>query len=250
VRLATEGRIRRIEIDTSHFKGNHPDTCSIEGSCDGERWDDLLPRTKLQPHTRHFFIDELLCGGPFTHLRLNVYPDGGVGRLRAWGVATAGGRRAAAVRHLNTLLDPSALRRVCAADRWVETLAKARPFGSWEEMTGAAARIWRALAPADRLEAFAAHPRIGERKGGWSAGEQAGTDGAAELTMRRIAEVNRAYEEKFGFVFLVCATGRTAEEILAAAQARLGNDPETELEIATAEQERITELRLEKLVMS
>ncbi len=88
VRLATEGRIRRVEIDTNHFKGNYPDTASVEGSRDGETWTDLLPRTKLQAHTRHFFIDELLADGPFTHLRLNVYPDGGVSRLRVWGTAT------------------------------------------------------------------------------------------------------------------------------------------------------------------
>ncbi len=74
VQLAAEGDVRRIEVDTNHFKGNYPDTASIEGSLDGETWTELLPRTKLQAHTRHFFIDELLTSGPFTHLRMNVYP--------------------------------------------------------------------------------------------------------------------------------------------------------------------------------
>jgi allantoicase len=249
VRLATEGLVRRIELDTNHFKGNYPDTASIEGTRDGELWEDVLPRTKLQAHTRHFFLDELLTDGPFTHLRMNVFPDGGVSRLRVWGVATEEGRRAAAVRRVNTLFDPGELRKVCASQKWIDAMAAARPFASWDEMIAASDRIWMSLEPADWQEAFAAHPRIGERKAGWSSQEQSGTRGASEETMRALAEGNAAYEQKFGHVYLVCATGRSADEMLANLNERMNHDPETELRTAAAEHAKITALRLEKLVL-
>jgi allantoicase len=249
VKLAAEGDVRRIEVDTNHFKGNYPDTCSIDGSRDGEQWTEVLPRTKLEAHTRHFFIDELRTPGPFTHLRLNVFPDGGVSRLRVWGRATEAGRRGAAVTRVNTLLDLSELHRVCGSQRWVSAFANERPFASWDAMSHAARRIWLALDEHGWLEAFAAHPRIGERKAGWSQQEQSGTRGAADETMRALAEGNRAYEEKFGFVYLVCATGRTADEMLANLRERMPHDRASELRIAAEEQAKIMELRLEKLVL-
>jgi allantoicase len=249
VKLATDGHVHRIEIDTNHFKGNYPDTASIEGSRDGESWTEVLPRTKLQAHTRHFFIDELVNNGPFTHLRMNVYPDGGVSRLRVWGKATPEGRREAAVRRVNTLFDPDVLRAVCASQAWIDGMAASRPFASWEQMIETSNRIWFSLDPKEWLDAFAAHPRIGERKAGWSSQEQSGTRTASEETMNAIAEGNRAYEGKFGFVYLICATGRTAEEMRENLDQRLKNDRETELRTAAEEHAKITALRLEKLVL-
>lgn len=248
VKLATEGNVRRIEVDTNHFKGNYPDTCSIDGSLDGEHWTVLLPRTKLQAHTRHFFIDELAGDGPLTHVRVNVFPDGGISRLRVWGVATQNGRRGAAVRRINTLFHAYEFKKVCGSKEWARRMAEARPFASWDDLLQKAGSIWSALTPDHHLEAFGAHPRIGEKKPGWSAQEQSGVRTAAEETMRAIAEGNRAYEEKFGFVYLVCATGRSADEMLANLTERLTHDRETELRIAADEQRRITELRLEKMV--
>jgi allantoicase len=85
VRLATKGTIRRIELDTRHFKGNAPGACSLDGSNDGVDWRELLAKTPLAPHTRHTFEDTLRGLGDLTHVRLNIYPDGGVGRLRLYG---------------------------------------------------------------------------------------------------------------------------------------------------------------------
>jgi allantoicase len=254
VRLATEALLRRLELDTNHFKGNFPDTASIEGSRDGETWTEVLPRTKLQAHTRHFFRDELLDEGPFTHLRMNVYPDGGVSRLRVWGVATEHGRHAEVVRHLNSLTAQdreAALFRCCASQRWSATVASAAPYGGWDELLGLADRVWRELGPEDWREAFAAHPRIGEKKpvSRWSSSEQSGTRGASAETIAALSDANRAYEAKFDHVFLICATGRTADEIRASCNERLGNDAATELQNAAEEQRRITHLRLEKLVL-
>jgi allantoicase len=97
LQLGRPGAIRKIEVDTNHFKGNYPDTCSIEGcvapgattdalTSPATRWSELLPQTKLQADTRHFFERELTPLAGCTHLRLNILPDGGVSRLRVWAV--------------------------------------------------------------------------------------------------------------------------------------------------------------------
>jgi len=116
--------------------------------------------------------------------------------------------------------------------------------------------VWGGLGREDWLEAFAHHPEIGdvdrlrERFGAgaaFSEGEQAGVEGAGEEVLRRLAAGNRAYREKFGHVFLVCATGKTAAQMLELLEARLPAEPAAELEVAAGEQAKITRLRLEKL---
>jgi 2-oxo-4-hydroxy-4-carboxy-5-ureidoimidazoline decarboxylase len=131
-----------------------------------------------------------------------------------------------------------------------------RPFASGDEVLQSADAIWNSLDRPDRLEAFAAHPRIGDldslRKkfattADLACGEQSGVAGAGEYVIRALAEGNREYEAKFGHIFIVCATGKTSAEMLAILRERLPNDPDTELCIAAAEQAKITRLRLEKL---
>jgi allantoicase len=254
VKLAAEGSLRRIEIDTNHFKGNYPDTCSIDGSrafADDE-WFEVLPRTKLQAHTRHLFIDELVNQGPVTHLRLNVFPDGGVSRLRVFGIATEEGRGDAAARYVNTLVDDAAaiqLRNCCGSSEWVRRMIAARPFASWSDLVRDAEAIWNGLTPDDWREAFAAHPRIGERSSStWARQEQSGAASASSDMQDALAEANREYEARFGHIYIVCATGRSADEMLAVAWQRLENTPHHELHVAAEEQMKITKLRLMKLV--
>jgi allantoicase len=237
VKLACEGVVRRVEIDTAHFKGNYPDTCSI---------DPLLPRTKLQADTRHIFVDELNDAGPITQLRLNVYPDGGVSRLRVYGTATEAGRAAMVTRRVNTMLGDAELRRVCGSSEWVRRMMAARPLA---DAFAAADEIWSSLGRDDILEAFAAHPRIGEKKASaWASREQSGTATASDDTMRALAEANTEYERRFGHIYIVCATGKSADEMLQSARQRLSNDPEAELRVAAEEQRKIMQLRLMKLV--
>ena len=88
VKLARPGTIRRIEVDTRHFKGNAPSACSLDASTDGATWRELVPRLPLQPHARHTFEDDIRQLGDVTHVRFNIYPDGGVGRLRLYGRPT------------------------------------------------------------------------------------------------------------------------------------------------------------------
>jgi OHCU decarboxylase len=136
-------------------------------------------------------------------------------------------------------------------------MAAARPFVSGDELTETADRVWRGLSKADWLEAFSAHPKIGSpaaaghgKARAWSRDEQSGAGGASRETLESLAATNREYEERFGHIFIVCATGRTAGEMLALLRTRLGNDPESELSLAAEEQRKITRLRLEKLLVS
>ena len=128
-----------------------------------------------------------------------------------------------------------------------------RPFGSDEELFAAARAEWFALTPDDWREAFRHHPKIGDRDAlrarfpttaHLSEREQRGVAGVSDETLDALAEGNRAYEERFGYIFIVCATGKTADEMLALLRARVANDPHTELLIAAGEQAKITELRL------
>lgn len=254
VQLAAEGVVRRIEVDTNHFKGNYPDTASIEGTraYASDEWFEVLPRTKLQAHTRHLFIDELEQNGPVTHLRLNVYPDGGVSRLRVFGVATEEGRANAAAEYVSTLTEDIAaaqLRNCCGSSEWVRRMMAARPFATGHDLMHASEEIWNGLTPSDWREAFAAHPRIGERSGSrWARQEQSGTASASSESMDALATANREYEARFGYIYIVCATGRSADEMLAMARQRLENDRDDELRNAAGEQMKITKLRLMKLV--
>lgn len=143
------------------------------------------------------------------------------------------------------------LLRCCGSRRWAEAMAAARPFATEADLFDAADRIWNSLAPADWLEAFAAHPRIGGTPTSkWSRAEQAGVEGASSDVQDELARLNLEYEARFGHVFLICATGRSADEMLAELRRRLHHHPAEELRLAAAEQAKITRLRLEKLLTS
>jgi 2-oxo-4-hydroxy-4-carboxy-5-ureidoimidazoline decarboxylase len=144
----------------------------------------------------------------------------------------------------------------CGSDRWVERMLARRPFGSLEELLSSARREWFALDPADWREAFAHHPRIGNRADlqrrfatarELSEREQSGVAGAPDEILDALADANRSYEERFGYIFIVRATGRTAAQMLELLRERLANPPEIEIEVAATEQAKITELRLLKL---
>jgi OHCU decarboxylase len=149
------------------------------------------------------------------------------------------------------------LLKCCGSNAWARRMEAQRPFGDARELLAAADEIWRSLGENDWLEAFAAHPKIGGRRAAreqdaqaesWSEQEQSGARLAARATLDELAEANRAYEEKFGHIFIVCATGKSAGEMLEILRARLPNDARTELFNAAEEQRKITRLRLEKLL--
>jgi len=147
--------------------------------------------------------------------------------------------------------------KCCGSQNWAHAMSASRPFLRVAELLEAADKVWWSLGEEDWLEAFRAHPKIGEKKAAaaqteqaqtWSAQEQIGTQDASVNTMAALAAANKAYEERFGFIFIVCATGKSAAEMLTMLQARLANDRATELRAAAEEQRKITRLRLEKLL--
>ena len=161
---------------------------------------------------------------------------------------------------LNALDDGAAVGaflRCCGSSRWAGQMTAARPFAGAEAVRRTADAVWSVLDRADWLEAFAAHPKIGETRSGgpgesggadWSQEEQAGVAGAAAQSLHRLTDANRDYEARFGYLFIVCATGRTAGEMLTLLEDRLRHDPGEELRVAAEEQRKITQLRLRKLL--
>jgi allantoicase len=243
VRLGARGTLHRVEVDTSHFKGNAPGSCSIEGRDGEEDWREILPLTPLRPHTLHRF-DEIAAAGPVTHARLNIHPDGGVARLRLFGAVSPLDR-------LNAMSPGEAERDLlacCGSRAWACGMVDGRPFQSLDDLKEKSDQIWQGLGREDWLEAFAAHPRIGEAGSRWSEAEQAGARGADAETLAALAATNRDYESRFDHIFIVCATGKSAAEMLGLLRARLDGDPATELRVAAEEQRKITHLRLEKLL--
>jgi 2-oxo-4-hydroxy-4-carboxy-5-ureidoimidazoline decarboxylase len=142
-----------------------------------------------------------------------------------------------------------AFEQCCGASRWVDRMIVGRPYDDLNEMLEISDRVWEECDVDDYQEAFSHHPRIGETgASGWAAGEQSGMNGVDQGVRDRFLEANREYEEKFGHIFIVCATGKGPQEMLKMLEDRMKNDPEKEILIAAEEQNKITRLRLKKLL--
>ncbi len=142
----------------------------------------------------------------------------------------------------------------CAARRWAQKMVALRPFAGVEHLSLAADQVWSTMEEQDWMEAFAAHPRIGDRNpgpatttaSGWSRQEQSSAASAPELVFAQLAEGNAIYEQRFGFTYIVCATGKSAQEMLAILRKRLTNDREAEMREAAEQQRQIMQIRLGK----
>lgn len=146
--------------------------------------------------------------------------------------------------------------KCCGSVAWARTMARRRPFASFERLLQAASEIWLRLDETDWKEAFQAHPQIGKQtpaahssaqSRGWSAQEQSGMATASSDVVTALEEANREYAAKFGYIFIVCASGKGAGQMLAILRSRLENPPEDEIRVAAEEQNKITRLRLEQL---
>ena len=259
--LGVAGTIQAVEVDTSYFKGNFPESCSLEICSEepgaNDSWSELLPRTPLSADAVHRF--EVAQRRRATRVRFNIYPDGGVARLRIYGLPDKSALTAARLRWLNSLPDYAArsvLLNCCGSLRWATAMTQLRPFTDTKQLLDQHATIYASLTPEDWKEAFAAHPKIGEEKNSissgqaqrWSQQEQSAAATTSLPLRNALQRRNEEYHERFGFIFIVCASGKSAEEMLALLSQRLGNDPAHELELAAAEQKKITQLRLQKLI--
>lgn len=149
------------------------------------------------------------------------------------------------------------LSRCCGSSEWVEKMIASFPFSNKEELLNQAEKIWFSLDEGDWREAFEHHPKIGDitslkqkfaNTAQWAEGEQSAVKQTSDDTLRELAKDNKHYEDNFGYIFIVCATGKSAEEMLTILKSRLHNHPKDEIKIAAAEQNKITLLRLNRLL--
>ena len=149
------------------------------------------------------------------------------------------------------------LTKCCGSTLWVDQMIKRRPYATEEELYGSATDVWFACTRIDWQEAFAHHPKIGdvssldkkfEDTSNWAAEEQASAASARKETLEKFILLNHKYEKRFGYIFIVFASGKSAEEMLEILELRLKNNPYDEIKIAASEQNRITKLRLKKLL--
>lgn len=166
------------------------------------------------------------------------------------------------IAELNALSESEAhevLERCCGSQTWIRKMVAARPYSSEEDLMQQAQLAWDECNESDGLEAFKHHPRIGGKEelakkfastAQWASGEQSGVNSATDAVIQALADGNAAYEAKFGYIFIVCATGKSAPEMLAILESRLPNAPEDEIRIAMGEQMKITHIRLQKLLAS
>jgi allantoicase len=249
LKLGMPGAIDTVVIDTRHFKGNAPGWVSILVSADGASWAMALDRVAVAPdEVAHL---ELPVPTHATHLRVEIHPDGGLARVKALGHPDRESVIQKRIAYLSSLTDSAGRRffkTACASGTWVEAMVVARPYHGVEEVLMAAETAFDLLDEADWMEAFSGHPRIGEKGDQTANREQSGVQGATTPTMAAIAEANRQYEDRFGFTYIVYASGKTAEEMLAIAESRLGSTRDQEIEAASREQRAIAATRLRRML--
>jgi allantoicase len=254
VALGVAGRVHQVVVDTTHFVGNAPGTVRLValGGPGADREVELLPETAVQPDTEHWFgvpdgLDDDLV---VDRVRVEVRPDGGFARLRLVGRPTVEAAAAAGMRRFGAMpaaVAEQVLLGCASAPDWAAAVVAGRPYADLEALVRAASAGILALDEKDLAAALAGHAPIGTPHDATGAREQAGVSSLGEAATRELADGNRAYEERFGHVYLVRAAGRSGEEMLALLRERLGHDPETEADVARAQLAELTALRIEAL---
>lgn len=260
-RLVGASEVRALTIDTAHFSGDHPSQVQVDGSCgatpEGDDWFELLPAQTLLPHTCHEFQQEIVPNAGVRWVRLNLIPDGGLSRFRVWGDLTEDSLIECRLTFLNSSSSSTLARifkQVCHADKWVSRMVEAAPFSDLDDLLKKGDQAWSGCQESDWRQAIEGHPRIGEKAKGkslssaWSRGEQSKASAMDTDIAERLSQTQRKYDEKFGFIFLICATGLSSEQILKAVEQRLENSMADELQNVAKEQAKIIQLRLEKLL--
>ncbi len=271
IELGRRGMVEHVELDTHFFKGNAPQATTIlalDASklkpkalaaklTTDEGWTVLIDAPLVQ-HRRHALTPERPVTA--THLKVHIFPHGGVNRLRLWGHAVDTDDEAAKLVQLNQL-SPEAAREVllgfCGSPAFADRLVAARPFDSLRALFAAAQATWWDLDEGEWLTAYAAHPRLGdgakgkaqtEQSSHWSQREQQGIQNSQTAVLDRLRKANEQYLSKFGFIFICFASGKSGEQVLSILERRLQNERAVEIENAAREQAKITRLRIEKWV--
>ncbi len=248
-KLGLAGKLQEISVDTRFFKGNSPGWVSLDASIDGTTWVSAVPRSPVEADS----VNVLRLKTPVEaeYVKLDIYPDGGVARFRVFGVPTGDSASAKRVLYLNSLLGQEAtrfFRTVCTSTRWISEMLSCRPFDNPQAVLDVADITFADLSEDDWLEAFAGHPRIGETGGDVENREQAGARNASQEVLAAMATANQKYEAKFGFSYIIYATGKSAEEMVNVAGRRWSNTRDQEIDIAAGEQKKISATRLRRML--
>lgn len=246
--LGIPGAVHGFVVDTRFFKGNAPGWVTIHVD-DGSGWIEVASHTAVAADTENRI--DLRQPAPAQKVKLEIHPDGGVARFRVFGSPEreAAGRKR--IEYLNALFEQEAhsfFHTACSATKWVGLMLDNRPYSSPGSVVENAGTAFDQLGEADWMEAFSGHPRIGERGDATANREQAMAAGATTATSNALVETNAAYEKKFGFIYIVYATGKSADEMLQIAQERLHNSREREIQNAASQQRLITETRLRQML--
>ena len=268
IKLGHAGIPNALEVDTAFFKGNYPQQFAVDALMWPDAapwqlltvplWTEVIEKTNLGADKVHRF--EWPDTQAITHIRVRIYPDGGISRLRLNGRWSSDHKPTdpaiAAFNQRVSSEKSSLLSTCCGAQRWVSQMAQHDTVTTRAHLRGLCESTWWSLDESDWLEAFTHHPKIGEDKAALqakfqntatlAANEQKGIETASESTLDRLIKGNQSYLEKFGFIFIVCAQGKSAEEMCTLLEQRLVNSRENELRIAAGEQAKITWLRIEK----
>jgi allantoicase len=249
VKLGMVGLVREAVVDTRYFKGNAPGWVTVSVSEDGAVWSEVLSRVPVEPDSvNHLPLSDEVHA---RWVKLDIHPDGGVARFKVMGIPDRESASAMRLHYLNSLLGQSAtgfFHTACQSTRWVSSMLASRPFDTVEQVLEASEVAFLDLEADDWLEAFSGHPRIGEMGDANANREQAGSAEAESAVLAALGDINRRYEEKFGFTYIVYATGKSAREMLDTADERIENTRGTEIEIAGWEQQRITATRLRRML--
>lgn len=264
IRLAARGRIRMAVVDTHHLTDHAAPAMSLDAATGWEQpeegdWFEILPVQRLLPDTEHIFDSGFHEHDDVRWVRLKLHPDGGVSRLRLWGEVSPGGVLESRLLYLSACGEPELhgiFMAVCHSVKFANELCDMAPFESVADLQRKGATAWSRCREKDWKESLAGHPRIGQKASGndlasrWSRGEQSKAATPDEAVKAELAARQAEYEEKFGFIFLICASGRSSGEILAALNERMEQAPERELQTVAEELAKIIHLRLEKLLES
>lgn len=263
VRLVGPGTVQSVTLDTSNLEHECPTAAGLEATSsldpnEGD-WFELLPPQTMIPNTEHIFQRELKANSDVVWVRLQIVPDGGMARLRVWGRLNPAGLEEARLLYLNSagaVTLKEIFHQVCHSQRWSEELARLAPYSSLNDLLKKGAGAWSKCSEPDWRDALKGHPRIGQKAKGsdlsaqWSKGEQSSAASPEDGIRETLLQVQEEYFQKFGFIFLICATGKSSAQILQVARERLGNSVPEELQTVAEEQAKIIHLRLEKLLKS
>ncbi len=251
MKLPRPAQVTDVICDTAHFKGNYPDGFSLEISsvpfsdwaAANNSWQSLLPRLKLSADQEHHYAREVIPHKAFSYLRLSMYPDGGISRLRLLGTYEP-------PETLNSCDEKELIAKFTAlsySPELAHQLATRRPFANIFDLLAKLSLVWQSLSIETKNRALRGHPQLGDKDAlarRFSMNEQKEIASADTAMLSELWQLNQDYLKKFGHIFIMCARGQPIDAMILAVRQRINNSPAEEQTLAHAEHAKIMKLRI------